>query len=232
MTALRTRICTYAIAVLVTLGLATPSLAGSSTFTGIYGAVKGSMVGAQFDGTHTDNDGQVTKGKGGGVSPVLGVEAGFNLPLGDVFFIGIGGTWNVGKATLGYADDSNAQSDRGDVKLSIQDLTTFYIQPSISIFDNSAIFLKYAEADVDLKATGTGVGTAPTDINGTSYAIGTMTMSDSGLFVKTEAGATDWDQFTMTVNGTSGAEPDVATTNNVEANPLMAFGSISIGYKF
>ena len=231
MKALRTRICTYAIAFLVTLGLATPSLAGSSTFTGIYGAVKGSMAGASFDGTHTDNDGQVTKGQGGGISPVFGVEAGFNLPLGDVFFIGLGGTWNTGKATLGYADDANAQSDRGDAKLSIQDLTTIYIQPSISIFDNSAIYVKYAESDVELTATGNAVATAPpSSISGTTYAIGTMTMADNGIFVKTEAGATDWDQFTMTVNGTK--QEGTASTSNVEANPLMAFGSVSIGYKF
>ena len=230
MTALRTRICTYAIAVLVTLGLATPSLAGSSTFTGVYAAVKGSMAGAQFDGTHTDNDGQVTKGKGGGVSPVFGVELGVNIPLGDVFFLGVGVTQNTGKATLGYADDADSQSGESDVRLDIQDLRTFYIQPSISIFDNSAIYLKYADSDVELAATGAVQTAPPSNLNGKTYAVGTMTMADNGLFVKTEAGATDWDQFTMQVTGTSVEGTTVA--NDVEANPLMAFGSISIGYKF
>ena len=230
MKALRTKICTYAIAILVTLGLATPSLAGSSTFTGIYGAVKGSMAGAAFDGTHTDNDGQVSKGSGGGVSPIFGVEAGFNIPLGDVFFIGVGATWNTGKATLGYTKDDNDQSNAANAKLSIQDLTTFYIQPSISIFDNSAIYLKYADSDVELAATGAVQTAPPSNLNGKTYAVGTMTMADNGLFVKTEAGATDWDQFTMQVTGTSVEGTTVA--NDVEANPLMAFGSISIGYKF
>ena len=96
MKALRTKISTYAIALLISCGLATTSMAGSSDFSGIYGAFTGSAGGAQIDGKHVNQSGEVNKGQVGGVFPMAGYEVGFNLPLGSVFFLGVGHSWTKG----------------------------------------------------------------------------------------------------------------------------------------
>jgi hypothetical protein len=72
-------ICTYAIALLVSLGLTTPVLAGSSEFAGIFGAIHASINGVSLKGTHKTGinnstaGGQIdelTEGKVGAIMPV------------------------------------------------------------------------------------------------------------------------------------------------------------------
>ena len=53
MKALRTKISTYAIALLVSIGFATPTLAGSSDFSGIFIAGHAELNVVAIDGTHT-----------------------------------------------------------------------------------------------------------------------------------------------------------------------------------
>ena len=66
MKALRTKVCTYAIALLVSCGFATSSMAGSSDFSGIFGAFNASAGGAQISGTHTNESSEVNEGTVGG----------------------------------------------------------------------------------------------------------------------------------------------------------------------
>ena len=86
MKALRTKIGTYAVVLLMSCGFATTSMAGSSDFSGIYGAFTGSAGGAQIDGRHVNQSAEVNNGQVGGVFPMAGYEIGFNLPLRSVFF--------------------------------------------------------------------------------------------------------------------------------------------------
>ena len=60
MKALRTKLSTYAIALLLSFGFASPSTAGSSDFSGIYGALWASAGGAEIDGSHTARDDTTT----------------------------------------------------------------------------------------------------------------------------------------------------------------------------
>ena len=61
MKALRTKICTYAIALLMSIGFATPSSAGSSDFSGIFVAGHAQMNMVAIDGTFTDSDGAASQ---------------------------------------------------------------------------------------------------------------------------------------------------------------------------
>ena len=151
MKAIRTKISAYAIALLLGCGLSTSANAGSSDFSGIYGAMWASAGGAQIDGSHTDRDGQSTHGQVGGVFPLAGYEIGFNLPLGDVLFLGVGhsvtqgGTASIargdGDVKGGSNSDGNAAGD-SSFNLTATDLKSVYIMPSVSAFDNSAIYVK------------------------------------------------------------------------------------------
>ena len=117
MKALRTKICTYAIALLTSIGFATPSNAGSSDFSGIFLAGHAQMNMVAIDGTFTDSDGNATQGIAGGYAPTAGYEFGFNLPLGPVFFITVGysdvsGTARIGSAAAAAPANFNSHRKR------------------------------------------------------------------------------------------------------------------------
>jgi len=227
MKALRTKVCTYAIALLTSMLFATPTLAGSSDFSGIWIAGHAELNVVAIDGTHTENNvaaspGRATQGTAGGFAPTAGYEVGFNFPLGDTFFITVGYADGGGEsAAIAKADDAVGGAD---VTLHASNPEWFYIAPSISIFDNSAVYFKFGQARADLKAIGDVTG-EPGGIDGDMYGIGTTSIADNGLFIKTEAGAIQYDQFRVTgIAGSSTAE--------LEGNPLVGYGHVSIGYKF
>jgi len=224
MKALRTKICTYAIALLASIGFASPTLAGSSDFSGIWIAGHAEMNVVAIDGTHSQTTEAYEVGQGviGGFAPTAGWEVGFNLPLGDTFFITVGVSDGGGdSAAIAKYDDANTAAD---VSLHASDPTWYYIAPSISIFDNSAVYFKFGQAQVDLKAIGDVTG-APNNIDGDIWGIGTTSIANNGLFFKTEAGAIQYDQFTIT--GIGGNSSTI-----VEGNPLVGYGHVAIGYKF
>jgi len=234
MKTLRNTICTYAVVLLASLGLTTTvSKAGSSDFAGIFAAVSASVNGGSVDGSYTDNDGERTKGSVGGFIPVGSFEAGVNVPLGSVFFITAGGHATPGSATLAYGEDDDDQSGNGNLRLKVSDAHTWYIAPSVSLWDNSAIYVKYGKTAANLTTHDktTTAGQSDDKLIGDTYAVGTITQANSGLFFKTEAGATQYQQFIIT-----GIGPDDATkgaaTGKAEGNPLLAYGRVSIGFKF
>jgi hypothetical protein len=229
MKALRTKICTYAIALLVSLGFTTPTFAGSSDFAGIWVAGHAQMNMVAIDGTFTDSDGNVSSGVAGGFAPTAGYEFGFNMPIGPVFFVTVGYSDVSGKARIGTANAAPG-SNNADVTLHASDPTGYYIAPSISIFDNSAVYFKFGQQSADLKAIGNVAG-SPNNIDGDLWAIGTTSIASNGLFFKTEAGAVQYDNFSIVGIGGTG-DAFAPYTSTVEGDPLVGYGHISIGYKF
>ena len=240
MKALRTKLSTYAIALLFVFGYSTSSMAGSSDFAGIYGALWAGGGGAEIDGTHTTRDttadvGDITQGQVGGIVPLGGYEIGFNLPLGSVFFLGVGHSWvQSGTATLARGTDNNSQRVEGQDATGVQDaqgnfhltangLQSVYIMPSISVFDNAAIYAKIGRSIADLELHGDATGT-PNNLTGDHWGIGTIAMSPVGIFVKTEGSYTQFDDINIVGVGGS--------NSLVEGNPDIVQGTIAIGYKF
>ena len=199
----------------------TPLIAGSSDFAGPYIAIEGIAMGVELDGKHQDEDGAVTKGTGGKVFPVLGLELGYNIPVGDVFFLSIGGSYISESAEISKADDA---ADAADVTLKVNKLWTGYLAPSISVSDNSSVFLKAGYTAGQLTATGNITG----DINNLSgyvVGIGTSTIFESGVFIRSEAGMAEFDKISVT--GIGGSANAILT-----ADPSSAYGKVSLGYKF
>lgn len=203
MKALRTKVSTCAIALLMSCGLATTSMAGSSDFSGIYGAFTASAGGAQIDGRHVNRGGEINEGQVGGVFPMAGYEIGFNLPLGDIFFIGAGHSWTAGgNAVLAEGrEPNNLGGSGGEVSasqtmysLEATNLKEVYIMPSISIYDNSAIYVKLGRGIADLTAVGNITG-QPNNLTGNLVGIGTIAMTESGIFIKTEGSVTRFDDI-------------------------------------
>jgi len=234
MKALRTKVCTYAIALLASIGFATSSLAGSSDFSGIFIAGHAELNVVAIDGSSSTGQGTTVAGTGGsdniettsgtigGFAPTAGYEIGFNLPLGDTFFVTVGFADGGGEsAAIAKVDDQN---DTTNVSLHAENPSWWYIAPAISVFDNSAVYFKLGQAHAELKAIGNVTG-APGNIKGDMWGIGTTTIANNGLFIKTEAGAVQYDNFSL--QGIGGN-----TNRKVEGNPLVGYGHVSIGYKF
>jgi len=230
---LRNKICSYAIALLVSFGFASPTLAGSSDFSGVWVAAHAEMNVVAIQGTFTDTDGNASQGTAGGFAPTAGYEVGFNVPLGDTFFVTLGYAYGGGdSAEIATAKPANDGSQGNDVSATLHasDPNWYYIAPSISIFDNSAIYVKLGQYEADLKAIGNVVG-SPNNMQGDLWGIGTTSISSNGLFFKTEAGAIQMDRFEIINIGGTG-DSDAPGTNTVEGNPLVGYGHVSVGYKF
>lgn len=216
-----------ALAMLVASMTTTPLIAGSSDIAGPYVAVQGVSLGVEFDGSYTDSDSVVTKGSGGKIAQVAGIEIGYSIPASDTFLIGIGASYYPGEADLAKADDA---ADAADITVKADEFYTFFVQPTISVTDNSAVFLKYGQSKADLKVSGDFTGTASNELDGETFALGTMTIFPTGLFMKTEAGFTEYDDISVNDIGT--AADDDSAKGDVKATPEAAFGAVTIGFKF
>ena len=203
--------------------------ADSSAFTGAYVAVTGSAIGMALDGTRTKTLGQAqtTKGKAGMVSPAAGLEAGFSYPLSDMAFVTVGVNFQPFDTEV-KADNVTKTTN---MKLASEDIISVFIEPSFNVTENSAFFLKVGYSESELAATGTEVNNKTYDFDGTTIALGTKTISDNGMFLKTEAGMTDYGGITIT-----GIQEDQAGsktfTSSVKADVEVAYGQVTVGYKF
>ena len=231
MKALRTTICTYAIALLTSLGFVTTSVqAGSSDFAGIFGAFNASAGGAQISGTHTSSNNEVNEGTVGGVFPMAGYEVGFNLPLGPVFFLGAAHSWTKG-GTASIADSKGDSLGSGQstaaasssFHLKAKNLKEVYIMPSLSIYDNSAVYVKLGRSIADTETTGNVTGNSG-NLTGDVLGVGTIAMTESGIFIKTEGSVTRFNDIQIVgVSGTNG---------KIEGEPQVVNGTVAIGFKF
>ena len=95
--------------------------------------------------------------------------------------------------------------------------------PSISIYDNSAIYVKLGRAIADTEFTGNATG-IPGNLTGDLIGFGTIAMTDSGIFVKTEGSVTRFDDIEIIGVGGSSAK--------IEGTPDVVAGTIAIGFKF
>ena len=91
--------------------------------------------------------------------------------------------------------------------------------------------MKLGASDSEIKATGTEVTNKTYDFSGETIAFGTKTVTDDGVFMKTEAGITSYDTLKITnineeFNGTS------SFTATATADVDVAYGQITLGYKF
>ena len=206
--------------------------ADSSAFTGAYVAINGSALGIAATGTRTKTvghaDTRTQKGAVGMVSPAVGGEAGFSYPLSDMAFVTVGVQYQPFDTEVKGESVTNARN----VKLTTNDIISVFIEPSFNVTENSAFFLKVAASESELDATGTNVNNKTYDLSGTTVAMGTKTISDNGMFLKTEAGITDYDSLNITGIKESDGHGTSTFTSSVKADVELAYGAVTVGYKF
>jgi len=203
--------------------------ADSSNFAGPYVGVTASGYGIQLDGESRSVDQQTVATEEmdtvslGQVAPVTGLEVGYAIPLGSMFLLDIGGAMYSGEAKLSHFSDNSKVGQ--DVTFSIDDLTTGYIAPTLVLSDTSSLYVKVGVTEADV--TVSGDVTTPGNLSGTTWAMGTRTVLQSGIFIRTEAGYTEYNGISAHGKGTS-----IAATTSYAAEPTVAFGAVSLGFRF
>jgi len=221
------------------LALNTPVMSDSSNFAGPYIGLQGSTVGVGVQGGK--NGGATEEGDTGGSSDnvnvgktgiTAGLELGYAIPVGSAFLIDIGGTYIDGAVSLRQNNTDTAASE--PVKFVVSQFYSIYAAPTLVLSDTSSMYAKvgYSEASVNV----TGDVSQPGDLQGNTYAIGTRTVLESGIFIRAEAGYTDYDNLSAQGLGTNvdttGDSSGIATTTKYTADPELAYGAISIGFRF
>ncbi len=223
------------------VNISTTAQADSSNFAGPYIGVSISGYGLQLDGTAQTSATPLTapeedKVSLGQVAPVTGLEAGYAIPLGSAFLIDIGASRFQGEAKLEFhGDRDNETVVSGDatefnstptnVSFTVNDLVTFYIAPTLVLSDTSSLYVKVGLTEADIGISGDI--TTPGDLAGTTWALGTRTVLPSGIFIKTEAGYTDYNAISAV-----GLGNNISANNTYSADPTVAFGTVALGFRF
>ena len=207
--------------------------ADSSNFAGPYVGLQILGLGAEFDGESSSTAGTSSavtdKVQVGAAVATYGIELGYTLPMGDSFALDVGGQYLSGEGKI-TGTNSNSSGTAGNVTFKFDDHVTAYIAPTLILSDTSSIYLKAGVTNADIGVSGDI--TTPGNLGGTMLAIGTRTVLESGIFIRTEAGYTDYNGISAhgKGGGTVGADL-IDTDTSFAADPLVVHGTRSIGVR-
>ena len=216
------------------LASSTSLMAQSKSFEGVSLGITASVVGAEVSGSTSTNTNSANSSNGsiGKVTEIAAIDLSYAFATSANTLISVGANYIPGKAKLGggtFTDGTNAGSQNEDsttsTSASIKDPYTIYIAPTYAISKDAALYVKvgYSHADIKVSSTGTErVTNSPNSLEGWTYAIGSKTMLTPNTYFGVEASVTDYDNISATL--TNG--------KTVSANPKVAQGTITLGYKF
>ena len=217
------------------LASSTSLMAQSKSFSGASIGLSLSAVGAEISGNSTATSSgstgganNVSNGAIGKVAEIASIDLSYGFEMGANSVLSIGASYTPGKAKAGsanYTDNGSNSSDTGALTVEVKDPYTIYIAPTYVVSKDSALYAKigYSKADINTSATGgAALSAKPADLEGWTYAIGSKTLLTNNVYVGVEASITDYDSISAT------------TTNGsvINANPKVAQGTITLGYKF
>jgi hypothetical protein len=213
----------------VFLGLT--SILSAASLNGVYLEVGTSAIGVEADGNHTDTgSNSTTVGSVGKTAVTASYGLGYMTPKSNKLGLDVGYMLTPGEAKISATSDSNSTTTGSDVTFEISDTTEYYIAPMINITEDASLYLKYGVNSSDIKVTGDV--TKPTSMDGTTLALGTVMSWGSNIYIRTEAGMTEYDSLTVTGLGEDASGSGVGTDQSVKADNKVNYGKIAIGYKF
>ena len=209
----------------VLASLAFTSASSAAGIGGVYLEVGSSAIGSELDGKIVETattPNETTTGQIGKTAVTSHYGLGFMTDRSRKLGLDLGYMWLPGSASI---KSKTTDSTASNVTFEISDSTEYYIAPMLNITEDASIYVKYGETDSDIKVTGDV--TKITSMSGDNVAVGTIMSWGSNLYIRTEAGMTDYNSLKVTGLGTS-----IATTTTVTATPTIHYGKIAIGYKF
>jgi len=200
------------------------TVASAGPLNNVYLEVGGSAVGAIAEGSSNDAQSATTTGAVGKTATTADYGIGFMSNRDRKMGFDIGYIVTPGQAKISHTSDSATATK---VSLDISDMTQYYIAPMINITEDASIYVKFAQNSTDL--TVVGDVNKISSMDGDTIAVGTVMSWGSNLYMRTEAGQTEYDTLKFTGLGTAGG---VLTTETVTVTPKVNYGRIALGYKF
>ena len=199
------------------------SYANAASLSGLYLELGSSAVGVEMDGNFNDDDGDISYGTVGKTAVTGSYGLGFMTSRENPLSLDLGYTWSPGDAKIkATSNDSNT-----DATLEVSDATEWYVAAMANITEDASVYFKYGGNDADI--TVTGDINNPGGLSGTTVALGTIMSWGSNMYIRTEAGKTDYDQISATGKGSTNG---ISTSVKVTADPTVHYGKIAIGFKF
>jgi len=180
-------------------------------------AITGSTVENATNGVNILDS--ATVGRVGGVA---GAEIGYAIPMGERFLIDIGASYLGGEAKI-QAEGTDAGSEY--VQFTVGDIITYYISPQVTLTDTAAVYVKVGISEADTGVVGDV--TTPGTLSGTTWGLGLRTVLGNGVFLRTEAGFTEYNGL-----GVHGKGNTIAANNTYSAKPNAAYSMFSMGMRF
>jgi hypothetical protein len=198
------------------------SVSNAVSMNGLYLEVGGSAAGVAIDGSATDTgSNSTTVGSVGKTAVIAHYGAGYMTSRSNKMGLDLGYMFTPGEAKVARTSDSSGS----DVTFEISDSTEFYIAPMVNITEDASIYFKYGWNESDVNTTGDV--TKITSMDGETMALGTVMSWGSNLYIRSEAGMTDYDKLTS-----AGLGNTIGTDESVTAEPEVYYGKIAVGYKF
>ena len=214
------------VSILASLFFVSYANAGPS-LSGLYLELGSSAVGVEMDGNFNDDDGDISYGTVGKTAVTGSYGLGFMTSRENPLSLDLGYTWSPGDAKIKATSNDSST----DATLEVSDATEWYVAAMANITEDASVYFKYGGNDADI--TVTGDINNPGSLSGTTVALGTVMSWGSNMYIRTEAGITDYDQISATGKGTSAEnEGGIGTDVKVTADPTVHYGKIAIGYKF
>ena len=202
--------------------MALTSTSSSFSLNGVYLEASTSAAGVAIDGSATDTgSNSTTVGSVGETYASVSYGLGYMTNRSKKMGLDVGYMWVPGEAKLKRTSDGSGS----DVTFEISDSTEYYFAPMINITEDASLYVKFGYNDSDVKTTGDV--DKITSMDGETIAIGTVMSWGSNLFIRTEAGMTEYDKLTS-----KGLGNTIGTDESVTATPDVHYGKIAIGYKF
>ena len=204
--------------------LALTSVSSAAGLNGVYLEASANAVGAIAEGNSNDAESQTTTGAVGKTAISASYGLGFMTDRTKGMGVDFGYAMTPGQAKISHTSDSATATN---VSLDIDSMNELYIAPMINMTEDASVYFKYGWNSTDLTVVG--------DVNkinsmdGNTVALGTIMSWGSNLYLRTEAGQTEYDTLKFTGLGTAGG---VLATETITVEPKINYGKIAIGYKF
>ena len=197
------------------------SYAHAASLSGLYIELGTSAVGTEMDGSYSDDDSDISYGQVGKTAVTGSYGIGFMTSRDRPFGLDLGWAASPGSAKLNTTSDNTGS----DVSIELSDMTELYITAMANITEDASVYFKLGRSEVDTTVSSTVKD--PGDFSGDTVALGTVMSWGSNMYIRTEAGITDWDNVTITGSGTG-----VGTDESITIDPTSHYGKIAIGFKF
>ena len=178
---------------------------------GFYAGVGVSAVGSSFNRIETGANLDMNTGA---TSTVGVIDVGYSYKVNKDWSMGVGATYDMGKAKAGYVDDTDL-----DLHISTKNHYSVYVQPSFNLNANTAVFGKVGYHSIKLEVfDGNDVGGNDSQtLHGVGYGFGVRTMATKNIYVQAEVQWVDYK-----------AKTDAVDTNKLKTTS----GIITVGYQY